>query len=276
MNIVKRYLPKTISGLLKLLLAFIFIFPFLWMISASVKTYNETIIYPPTLLPKVPQWSNFAKVWQSGPYLLYLRNSIVVTLSVMALQTLVMVPAAYAFARYRFKGRGLCFSVVMLGFMVPTQLTFISIYLMMSKAGLLKTLWPQILPFGANALGIFMLRQAFMQVPEEILESARLDNGSEMSILFKIMLPMAKSSLVAILMFSFISHWNDYFWPFVMTNKTEIRPLTIGIAMLRDIEGAFEWEIIMAGNVILVCPILIVYLFFNKKIINAFVYSGIK
>jgi sn-glycerol 3-phosphate transport system permease protein len=271
-----RLLAKLPGLLFKLFLAVVFVFPFIWMISTSIKTFNETIIFPPTLLPKVIQWENFAVVWKSGPYLMYLQNSIIVTLSILALQLIVMVPAAYSFAWYEFKGRNLCFSTVMLSFMIPMQLTFISIYIMMAKMGLMRTLWPQILPFGANAFGIFMLRQAFKQVPVELLESARLDNASETSIMFRIMLPMAKSSLVAISMFSFISHWNDYFWPFVMTNTVEVRPLTIGIAALRNIEGAFEWEIIMAGNVILVLPIIAVYLLFNKQIINAFVYSGIK
>ena len=164
----------------------------------------------------------------------------------------------------------------MLAFMIPGQITFISVYLMMADFGLLKTLWPQILPFGANAFGIFLLRQAFKQIPEELIESARLDSAGELSILFRIMLPIAKSSMVAITMFSFINNWNDYFWPFVMTNTVAVRPLTIGIAALRDIEGAHQWEIIMAGNVILVSPILLVYALFNKKIINAFAYCGIK
>ncbi|GHU75813.1 sugar ABC transporter permease [Clostridia bacterium] len=254
------------------MLPIVFLFPFIWMILTSIKTYGETIVYPPTIFPAVPQWINFQKVWESGPYLMYLRNSVVVTLSVIALQTLVMLPAAYAFGRYKFRGRDFCFGIVMLAFMILGELTFISIYLMMANAGLLKSLWPQILPFGANAFGIFMLRQTFKQVPDELIESARLDNASEMSILFRIMLPMAKSSTVALTMFSFISHWNDYFWPFVMTNSISVRPLTIGIAALRDIEGSHQWEIIMAGNVILVLPIITVYLLFNKRIISAFTY----
>ena len=276
MKFVKRYLPKTISGLFKIVLAVVFIFPFLWMISNSIKTYQETLMFPPKLLPAVPQWQNFKVVWESGPYPTYFKNSIIVVVAIIVLQTLVMVPAAYAFARYRFKLKGICWALVMAAFMVPGQLTFITVYIMMADWNLLQTLWPQIIPFGCNAFGIFMMRQAFMQVPEEIIESARLDNGSEMSILFKIMLPMAKSSLVALIMFAFISHWNDYFWPFVMTTKDHVRPLTIGIARLRDIEGNDEWEIIMAGNTLLVAPIMVVYLFFSKKIINAFVYSGIK
>jgi sn-glycerol 3-phosphate transport system permease protein len=267
---------RVLNYLLKIGLVVVFVFPFLWMISTSLKTYPESIAYPPSLFFAKPQWENFVMVWNSGDYLRYARNSITVTLTIIALQTLVSVPAAYAFARYKFRGGALLFGIVLVSFMVPTQLTFISVYLMFSKVSMLKTLWPQILPFGANAFGIFMLRQSFKQVPEELIESARLDNAGEINIMFRIMLPMAKSSLVAVTMFSFIGHWNDYFWPFVMTNTDFIRPLTVAIAQLRDSEHGNQWQLVMAGNVILVLPILIVYVFLHKKIISGFVYSGIK
>ncbi len=265
-----------LGWILKTAMIIIFIFPFLWMIITAFKTYDETIIFPPTLIPQSIQWINFETVWESGPYLSYLKNSLVITFSILSVQLIVMVPAAFSFARYKFKGNGLLFGLIMIAFMIPSQITFVSIYFMFAKLGWMRTLLPQILPFGANAFGIFLLRQSFKQVPDEILESARLDSATELQLLGKVMLPMAKPTLISIMMLSFISHWNDYFWPFVMTNSIEVRPLTIGIAALRSIEGAFDWHIIMAGNVILVMPIILVYLFFNKKIVNAFVYNGIK
>lgn len=265
-----------VGALLKLALIVIFIFPFYWMIITGFKTYNETLQFPPSLWPESIQWINLRTVWESGPYLTYLKNSLLVSIGTLALQIVVMVPAAYAFAKYRFRGRGFLFGLVMVAFMVPSQVTFISIFHMMSKAQLLRTLWPQIIPHGANCFGIFLLRQAFMQVPDELLESARLDNANEMQVLTKIMLPMGKPTLVSIMMLAFISIWNDYFWPFIMSTSKEVYPLTIGIAALRDVEGDFAWHIIMAGNVILVIPIVIVYAVFHKRIVRAFAYSGIK
>ena len=272
-----RITPWTIlSVLLKLLLIVIFVFPFFWMISTGFKTYQESIAVPPTLLPAVPQFENFVKVWQSGNYFLYLTNSLVISCGTLLLQFVVLVPAAYSFAKFEFKGRSLLFGLVMVAFMVPTQVTFISIFNMMSRAGWLKTLWPQIIPHAANAFGIFLLRQNFMQIPDELLESARLDNATEFQILTKVMLPMGKPTLVSILMLSFISTWNDYFWPFIMASTEKVYPLTIAIAHLRDVEGSYDWQIIMAGNTILVVPILIVYALFHKRIVRAFAYSGIK
>ena len=145
----------------------------------------------------------------------------------------------------------------------------------MSRLKLINTLWPQILPFGANAFGI-LLRQGFKQIPDEIIESAKLDSASEIQIITQIMLPMSKATMITIAMFSFISHWNAYFWPLVMTMNDSVRPLTMAIERLRDAEQGLIWNNIMAANTILVVPVIIVFLFASKKIISAFVYKGVK
>lgn len=246
------------------------------MISTSLQTFKETLSFPPVLFPGSPQWVNFIEAVGSGPFLVYARNSLVITISILLLQFAIMIPAAYAFAKFKFKGSTVLFSMVLLAFMIPSHITFIPVYLMLAKAGLINTLWPQILPFLANAFGIFLLLQYFRQVPQEIIEAARLDNASEFKIIRKIMVPMSKPALATIGLFSFVSHWNEYFWPLVMTDATQVRPLPLWIAMLRQTEGISNWNIIMAGNVILVLPILIIYLFYAKQIVNAFHYSGIK
>ncbi|MFS0725759.1 carbohydrate ABC transporter permease [Paenibacillus sp. 1P07SE] len=262
--------------LLKVAVVLVFIFPFLWMISTSLQTFRETLAFPPTWIPAVPQWNNFVTAMQAGPFLTYARNSVVVTLSILAIQMLVMIPAAYAFAKYRFVGKGPLFALVLLAFMIPGQVTFIPVYLMLAEWGIIRTLLPQIIPFMTNAFGIFLLRQYFMQIQEEVIESARLDNASEFRIITSLMIPMATPALATIALFSFVSHWNDYFWPLIMTDTASLRPLTLGIAKLRETEGISNWHIIMAGNVVLVVPILIVYLFCSRQIVRAFVYSGIK
>ncbi|GBK62458.1 carbohydrate ABC transporter permease [Paenibacillus macerans] len=271
-----RPLLAALSVLLKLAVLIMFVFPFLWMISTSLQTFRETLAFPPTWIPAVPQWRNFAEAMNAGPFLMYFRNSAVITLSIIVLQFAVLIPAAYAFAKYRFAGKNLLFGLVLLAFMIPGQITFIPVYLMMADFGLIHTLWPQIIPFMSNAFGIFLLRQYFMQIPEEIIEAARLDNAGELKLIRKIMIPLAGPALATIALFSFVSHWNEYFWPLVMTNSEAIRPLTLGIAMLRETEGISNWHIIMAGNVVLVVPILIVYVFCSRHIVKAFVYSGIK
>lgn len=276
----KRLSGKSILDLLdlvgKIVLIVIMAFPFFWMISTALQTLQETIRIPPTLWPASPQWSNFAEVFKTVPVLEYLKNSIIVCVCIVFLQYLVIVPAAYALSKYRFRAKPLVFALVMLGQMIPMQITFLPIYFMFSELGWMDTYQALILPFISNPFGIFLLRQYFMQVPEEVIEAARLDNTSDLKIMFKIMIPMAKSAMVTIGLLSFISNWNNYFWPLIMTSKDAFRTLPIGIALLKDADSLQRWNIIMAGNLLLVLPMLGLYVLASKKIRNAFVYSGIK
>ena len=263
--------------LVKIAFLLVFAFPFYWMLITAFKTYGESIVVPPTLWPREFTLSSFETIGRLGAGLRrYALNSVVVTASVVVLQTAVMVPAAYAFARRSFPLKGLLFGVVLVAFMIPEQITYISVFLMMSKAKLINTLWPQIIPFGANAFGIFMLRQAFKQIPDEIVESARLDSAGELRLMVRIMLPMSKSTMIIIAMFSFIAHWNSYFWPLVMTMNDAVRPLTMAVERLKDAEQGILWNNIMASNTILVVPVILVFLFASQKIIQAFSYKGVK
>lgn len=271
-----RILGGALNAALKLLLIFLIAYPFIWMVFTSFKPYKETTIYPPTLLPTNWTTEGYVKALEMVDVATFLKNSLIVSLTVLVLQYLVIVPAAYAFARCKFRFKGFFFGIVLLGFMIPQQVTFIPIYLMFSKAGLLQSLLPQILPFISNAFGIFLLRQYFMQIPEEIIEAARLDDAGELKIILRIMIPMARPAIFTIGLLSFISSWNSYFWPLIMTTKDAYRTLPIGVAMLNSQEGGRLWNVLMAGNMFLVVPILIVYLFANKQIRKAFAYSGIK
>ena len=273
---IRNYLPHLPGDLFKVLMMLVFVFPFYWMLITSFKSYNESILVPPTLLPRVFTLEAYETVITKMNWFSYALNSVLVTAGVIILQLLVMVPAAYSFAKHRFFGQGLFFSLVLIAFMIPGQITFITVYLTMADWKLLSTLWPQILPFGANAFGIFMLRQAFKQIPNEVIESARLDHASELQIMTRILLPMSKSAMITIALFSFVGHWNSYFWPLVMTNTDMVRPLTIAIEKLKDVEYGLIWPNIMAGNVLLVLPVVVLYAFASKKIIQAFAYRGMK
>lgn len=275
-NKFKRMLGRIAGGCLKLFLALIFIFPFYWMLSTSFKTYVESEQFPPTLFPHIWTLEGYRTVFEGMNLGLYLKNSLIIIIAVIALQMVVSVPAAYAYAVYKFKFSGVLFALVLVAFMIPTQVTFIAIYIMFSKLQLLKTYLPQILPFGANAFGIFMLRQHFKQIPVELIEAARLDQAGEFNIMMHIMLPAAKPTMVTTCLLSFISHWNAYFWPLVMTNSEEVRPLTIAISKLKDLELGVVWPTIMAGNALLVVPMLLLFLAASKKIIASMAYRGVK
>ena len=275
-NKVKRFSGSVISNIFKIGVCIAFTFPFLWMVLTAFKTQLESIQFPPTLWPREFTLEPLIMVLTKLEWGNYLKNTIIIISTVMALELLVMVPAAYAFAKYNFKGNKLLFSLVMGAFVVPGQLKFVTTYTMFSRWGLIDSLIPQIIPGAANAGGIFLLRQTFKTVPEEMIESARLDGASETQIIFKIMLPMAKSSLMTILLGSFIGNWNSYFWPLVMTNSEKYRPITFAIAKLKELDGAINWPVVMAGNMVLVIPTVVVFLIFSTHIINSMKYRGIK
>ena len=245
--------------ILKVAVMVIIAFPFYWMVSTSLKDYTEALQFPPTLFPSSLHWENYAHVFEIVPIGLYFRNSVVVSLCVLVLQYLIIVPAAYSFARHEYFGKNIFFGIVLLGLMIPQQITFLPVYLMFSRMKMLKTFIPLILPFISNPFGIFMLRQYFMQIPQEVIEAARLDDADNRKIMFKVMMPMAKPALITIGLLSFISTWNNYFWPLIMTSSETLRTLPVGIAALKSSETLQMWHIIMAGNVVLVLPILIVY-----------------
>ena len=267
---------NTVRFIFALLITLVFIFPIFWMVSTSLKPEDEVLNATQTLLPVKWQFSNYATVMRKEPFLRYMLNTAIVTAGSMLLELSTGILAAYSFARGRYRGKHAMFIFVLGAMMVPIQVTFVPLYVMIARAGLKNTYLGLIIVGAVSPYTIFMLRQAFKQIPDELVESARLDNASELQIMTRIMLPMAKSSMVTIAMFSFVSHWNAYFWPLVMTNNDKYRPLTMYIEKIKDAEYGLIWNNIMAANVILVVPVLIVFLFASKKIIKAFAYNGMK
>lgn len=273
---MKKSKGKILPPLVNILLIFIFAFPIFWMFSASFQTLVEIMQSPPTLIPKHPQLSNYSQAWASSDFTRYTINSIIVTLGSIGLQLLTVIPAAYAYARMKFRGKKVFWAMTLVCLMVPMQLMFLPNYINFAKVGILNTNLSLILPFASSAFGIFMLRQTFVSVPEEIIEAARLDNASESVIIRKIFMPMARPTIVTLVLFTFISRWNDYFWPMVMTTIDSARTLPVGVAMLKMTDQGVPWNIVMAANVIMVLPILLAYIFAQDKIIKAFTYTGIK
>ncbi|AIQ53403.1 sugar ABC transporter permease [Paenibacillus sp. FSL R7-0331] len=261
--------------LISVLLIVIFLTPFYWMILTAFKTLGEVLAMPPKFWVQSLQWQNFKDAFTRIDFLHYTRNSLIITLGTLIGQVLVVVPAAYAFARYEFKGKNWLFGTVLATMMIPGQLIFLPIFVMFAKSGLLNTYVSLIVPFIASGTAIFMLRQTFMQVPDSQLEAARLDNAGEFKIIYTIMMPAAIPTLSTLALLTFIGTWNSYFFPLVWTTTDAVRTLPLGIQRLQDIEGLSP-QIVMAGNMMLIVPILIVFVVARKQIIKAFTYMGVK
>lgn len=273
---IKKIISKIGRTIISLIVFLMFFIPFYWMVITSIKSLSETLTFPPSFWAEKIQFENFTKALSTGPFLQYAKNSFIVTFATLILQFITVIPAAYAFARYKFKGSKLMFGLIMATMMIPAQLIFLPVFIMFSKWKMVNSYFSLVIPFASSAFGIFMLRQSFMQVPQELLEAARLDNSGEFKIMYKIMLPMARPTLITLGLLTFISTWNDYFWPLVLTTKDVMRTLPVGVAGIAQVDGGISYNILMAGSMILIIPVLIIYFFAQKHIIKAFTYIGDK
>lgn len=275
MSNIGSQMIRAIRVLLLVAIGVMYIFPFFWMIVTSLKTSFETMQFPPTLWPSHFEWGTYSKVFQSGQFAQFFKNSVFVTTVIVIAQLVTSIMAAYAFAKRDFAGSKWMYAIILSGMMIPMQVTVLPIYLLFSKLGWVNTYWALIVPFLSSSFGIFMLTQAIKQIPNEVLEAAKLDKGSEFSILWNVILPMIKPMIVTLCLFVFIGHWNDLFWTMIMTSSDEYRTLTVGLNRLRELDG-MNWNVVMAGNVVLIAPVLIMYLFASNRIRSAFAYGGIK
>lgn len=252
------------------------VFPYFWIATTSLKDLAGVIQFPPTLLPIPAHWENYAQAWRSGPFLRYFANNVITTFGILAIQLFLACLAAYAFSKLRFPGRDVCFYIVVSCLMVPPQVRFVPIYIMFAKVGLLNTYAALILPYATSALGTFLIREAFASVSDDILDAARLDGAGVLQVIFRVMVPVAKPTIIAFSLFSVVYHWNDYFWPLVMTTNETVRTLPLGVALLREEGTGSRWHIIMAGNMFVVVPMLITFLFAQRHVIRAFTFTSPK
>jgi sn-glycerol 3-phosphate transport system permease protein len=250
--------------------------PYIWMLSTSLKDLPSVTQFPPSLLPRPPRWDNYAKAWQSGPFLRYAVNNVIQTVGILVLQLGFGCLAAYGFSKVRFPGRDVMFLVVIACLIVPPQVRFVPLYMLFSKLGLLNTYASLILPYAVSALGTFLIREAFMQISDDILDAARVDGAGLFTLIFRIMVPIARPAIVAFSLFSVVYHWNDFFWPLVMTTNDAVRTLPIGVAMLREEGTGARWHIIMAGSMFVVAPVLAVFALAQRHIIRAFTFTSLK
>jgi len=256
--------------------ALVEVFPYLWMLTTSLKDLPSVTQFPPTLLPHPPRWDNYARAWSSGPFLHYAMNNVIQTLGILVLQLFFGCLAGYGFSKVRFRGRDACFLIVIACLVVPPQVRFVPLYMLFSKLGLLNTYASLIVPYAVSALGTFLIREAFMQISDDIVDAARVDGAGVLTIIFRIMAPIARPTLVAFSLFSVVYHWNDFFWPLVMTTNEAVRTLPIGVAMLREEGTGARWHIIMAGSMFVVAPVLVVFAVAQRHIIRAFTFTSLK
>lgn len=251
-------------------------FPMLIAISQSFMTNQEVNRWPPQILPTNPTIDNMVLVLtqQDLRLDLWLRNSLIAATGYTLAVLVLCAPAAYAFARLRFPGNKLLFGFILVTIMIPGQVTLIPNYLLMRDLKWLDTFNALILPGAANVFGVFLLRQFFMQIPSELEEAAVLDGAGYFGRFRYVILPLSRNALTALAIFVFLGHYNDLFWPFIVTNSLETRTLPVGLAILNSSYAGQFRPMVLSGAVLSTIPILIVYIIFQRQIIKGITLTG--
>lgn len=256
--------------------ALVTLFPLLWLMSTALKSSTENIFqFPPQLLPSQPTIENFVNVWQTNPFGQYLFNSTLVAVLTVCLNLIFCALAAYPLARLSFPGRDWIFIAIVSTIMIPFQIVMIPLYILTVQLGLRNTYLGMIFPSLASAFGIFLLRQAFMSVPKEMEEAARMDGCFELGIWWFVMLPAISPALVTLAIFVFIGSWSDFLWPLIVIQDENLYTLPLGVAKLA---GTFSlnWRLVAAGSVISIAPVLLLFLFVQRYIVPTETGSGVK
>jgi len=254
--------------------ALVMFFPFLWTIVTSISP-GAGFSLTPKLIPDNPSLAAYEKLFTEQPFGRIIFNSFLLASITTAVQLFTSATAAYAFSRLPFRGQGAVFAVYLATMMIPLQVLIVPLFVELKTFGLLNTYLGALLPTFASAFGIFLLRQAVNQVPRELDEAATLDGAGHFRIFWNVILPNIRPALATLVVFAFMGSWNSFLWPLVVLRKPELQTLPIALAGLQG-QYTTEWDIVMAGSVVSVLPMLALYIFAQKYVIQGVASSGIK
>lgn len=267
---------RVLAYLLLLLVALSIAIPFLWMVSTSLKTNEAVFAVPPAMLPSPVQWDNYAEVFRVVPFALFGFNSLKIS-SLATLGTLISCSmAAFAFARLRFPGRGVLFAILLSVLMIPSQVTLIPVYYVMAQLGWINTHYPLIVPswFG-NAFGIFLLRQFFLTLPQELMDAAKIDGCTPYGVYARIWLPLAKPALATLAILTFINSWNDFLSPLIYLNDQSMMTIPVGLSSFQGLHNA-DWGPLMAAAFMGCLPMVVLFVAGQRYFVQGIVLSGLK
>ncbi len=262
-----------VLSLVMLAFGLLMIVPVVWMVSTSFKPLKQ--VYQSNWIPNPATLDNYIKVFDRIPVMRMLGNSLIVSVCVTFFQLFIGTMAAYAFARIRFQGRGVIFVIFLGTMMIPSYIIIIPLYLIIDRLGLVNTYLAMILPKMVSVFAIYMLRSFFASMPRELDESAFIDGASRWRVLFSIFVPLAKAAYAALLIFLFMNAWNDFMWPLIVTSEESMRTMQVGVAYFKD-SNTTDYGATMAASFLCSIPILAVFLFANKQIVQGITMTGIK
>ena len=275
----RRIIGDVVAWVLLLGVGSLWVMPFLWMVFSSFKRLDEIYMFPPTLFPEAWRWQNYIEAWTALPFAIFLKNSVIVTVSVTLGQLLTCSLAGYAFGRLRFPGRDTIFLGYLATMMVPFPVTMIPIFIIMRNLALVDTLQGLILPGLFSAWGTFLMRQFMLTLPKELEEAAKIDGSSIFGIYWRIIAPLSTPVFATLGVFTFLGHWNAFLWPLIMISSIEKKTLPLGLAMFRSqMSAAIEmpWHLIMASATFSIIPVLVLFVALQKYYVRGIALSGLK
>ena len=266
-------LTRLVEGVASWLLALLWIAPLLYAFWAaahpSAYATHFDLLAPLTT-------ANFVTAWAAAPFPRYLLNTFLLVTLILVAQFILCTPAAYAFARMRFPGRDMLFAVVLLQLMVTPDVLLVANYGTIARLGLVDSILGIALPYLGSAFGIFLLRQTFRQIPQELEDAARLEGASLMTRLWRVYIPLARPTYVAYGLVSISYHWNNFLWPLVVTNSVNTRPLTVGLSVFAGTDQGIDWSVISAATLMTSAPLLLAFLLFQRQFVASFMRAGIR
>ena len=257
--------------------AFVWVFPLLWAIATSLRPPGELGSQIASLWVHHPSLANFKEAWGDAPFLRLYYNTAVVVFGILAVQLVTITLAAFAFARQEFWGRELLFRLFLLQLMVAPAALIFPNFQTVKSLGLLNTRLGIMIPYFASAFGTFLLRQTFRAVPRDLEDAAAIDGCGTLQTIWNVFLPLAKPTLVAFSIVSVVYHYNEFLWPLIITDTERARTVTVGLASFtQSAESGAQWNLIAAGTVIVVLPLLLIFIVFQRRFVESFMYSGLK
>ena len=272
----KAVIGKIVIYVILIVIAAMMLVPFLWMLSASIKSDREVFRMDPFVwIPETPKWSNYTGIWTKIPFLKFVENTVFLTIVVTILQLLTSSFAAYSFAKLEFKHKNKLFLAYIATIAMPWQVYMVPQFIMMRKMGLNDKLLAIICLQAFSAFGVFMMRQFYTDIPDELCEAARIDGMSEYKIYAKIMLPLSKPALSTLTIFTFVATWNDYLGPLIYLKSQEKKTIQLGLKMFIS-QYSSDYGLIMAGSVLSLIPVIIVFLILQKYFVEGVATTGLK
>ena len=258
-----------------LAMTFVVLAPVLWFVLSSFKDATDLGARPPKILPTRWALENYTEAFEMYNYMRYFTNSVFVTTVATLLTLLINSMAAYAFAKYNFRGRDGLFVMTLAMIMIPLQVILIPMYLVVSSLGLVNTYWGMIIPAAATPTGVFIIRQYMLTIPDELIEAARIDGAGEFRIFARIVLPLCRPALAVVAIFSILWRWNDFLWPLLIAQKEELYTLPVALALLNG-QLVVPYNIVLAMSVMSIIPVLFMFVFMQRQIVQGIAQTGIK